>query len=622
MMLRRVLRTTLPLAVATVICLSAAAQTPAAASSSSATPLASLYGTPVEQIIARVNDQVITNTDLARAQQQLEQEARQQKWTDEELDHQKKVLLRDLIDKQLLLSKGKQLGITGDTELIKQLDEIRKQNHLDSLEDLEKAVQQQGTSYEDFKANIRDNIITQSVVRDEVGRKLQVSQAQLENYYNEHKADFAQQESVHLSEILVPTAADASEAQLAAADAQAKDIESKLKAGGDFAQLARQYSGGPTAQQGGELGEFHRGALAKVLEDQTFNLPTGGFTQPIRTKQGYVILKVTQHVPGGVPSLEQVEPQVEQAVYVEEMQPALRKYLGRLREESYIDIRPGYVDVGASPNETKPIYAAYTPPQPKKKKKKQAKGRYEGRDRYARYQGKHAAASAAGATVASTAAVMTKTSSSSSVALTPASAKVVKTKGHAKKKKIKREKVRFGRAPLNRVSEEQVATTAAPGASATPVAENAPSEALLGTEAQPLGPDLTHAPVLEVKKGKTRLSDQARQKHEAAKHIPKNLRKKRKTKLATKPVVNAPSANEAATQQLQSAPLGLAGDTSKKQKKAKKYTAKPGEKVRLSDQKKQSKPKGAQPTQAPVTGAPAAAQPAGTSSSSAQQPQP
>jgi peptidyl-prolyl cis-trans isomerase SurA len=530
--------------------------------------------------------------------------------------------LRDLIDKQLLLSKGKQLGITGDTELIKQLDEIRKQNHLDSLEDLEKAVQQQGTSYEDFKANIRDNIITQSVVRDEVGRKLQVSQAQLENYYNEHKADFAQQESVHLSEILVPTAADASEAQLAAADAQAKDIESKLKAGGDFAQLARQYSGGPTAQQGGELGEFHRGALAKVLEDQTFNLPTGGFTQPIRTKQGYVILKVTQHVPGGVPSLEQVEPQVEQAVYVEEMQPALRKYLGRLREESYIDIRPGYVDVGASPNETKPIYAAYTPPQPKKKKKKQAKGRYEGRDRYARYQGKHAAASAAGATVASTAAVMTKTSSSSSVALTPASAKVVKTKGHAKKKKIKREKVRFGRAPLNRVSEEQVATTAAPGASATPVAENAPSEALLGTEAQPLGPDLTHAPVLEVKKGKTRLSDQARQKHEAAKHIPKNLRKKRKTKLATKPVVNAPSANEAATQQLQSAPLGLAGDTSKKQKKAKKYTAKPGEKVRLSDQKKQSKPKGAQPTQAPVTGAPAAAQPAGTSSSSAQQPQP
>jgi peptidyl-prolyl cis-trans isomerase SurA len=320
--------------------------------------------------------------------------------------------------------------------------------------------------------------------------------------------------------------------------------------------------------------------------------------------------------------LEQEEPQVEQAVYVGEMQPALRKYLGRLREESYIDIRPGYVDVGASPNETKPIYAAYTPPQPKKKKKKQAKGRYEGRDRYARYQGKHAAAPAAGAMVASAAAATTiKTSSSSSVALTPASGKVVKTKGHAKKKKIKKEKVRFGRAPLTRVSEEQVATTTAPGTNVAPAAGNGPSEALLGTEAQPLGPDLTHAPVVEVKKGKTRLSDQARQKHEAAKHLPKNLKKKKKTKLATK-LVNAPSANETATQQVQSAPLGLAGDTSKKPKKAKKYTARPGEKVRLSDQKKQKKPKGTQPEQAPATEAPATAQPAGTSSSTAQQPQP
>ncbi len=82
-------------------------------------------------------------------------------------------LLRDLIDQQLLLSKGKELGITGETELIKRLDEIRKQNHLDSLEDLEKAAQQQGVSYEDFKANIRNSIITQQVVRDEVGRQNQ-----------------------------------------------------------------------------------------------------------------------------------------------------------------------------------------------------------------------------------------------------------------------------------------------------------------------------------------------------------------------------------------------------------------------------------------------------------------
>lgn len=583
MTLRVVLRTTLPLAMAMAIGLPLAAQTSATSSSDQAVPLSSLYGAPVEEIIARVNDQVISNTDYARAQQQLEQEAAQQNWSEQELARQQKNLLRDLIDKQLLLSKGKQLGITGDTELIKELDEIRKQNHMDSLEDLEKAVQQQGTSYEDFKANIRDNIITQQVVRDEVGRKLEVTQSQMQQYYNDHKADFAQQESVSLDEILVPTPADATVAQLAAAKTQADEIEAKLKAGADFAQLAREYSGGPTAQEGGALGEFHRGALAKVLEDQTFHLPVGGHTAPIRTRQGYVILKVAQHVPGGLQPLQQVEPQVEQAVYMQEMQPALRSYLKRLREEAYIDIRPGYVDTGASPNETKPIYAAYTPPQSKKKKKKT---HGPGKERYTRYHGKNVPVALAPA-----AAAVTKTASSSSASLLPAQAK-----GQGKRKKIKREKVRYGRAPQVRLSQEQVATTET---SSPSVAQ--PEEGL-GTEAQPLGPDLTHAPVQEVKKGKTRLSDKARQKHEAEKRVPKHLRKKKKKKTApVNAMTNAPSANEQATEHVQSAPLGLAGDTSMSPKKSKKQAVKNGKKTRLSDKKKKKAPATTQSGQTPAT---------------------
>ncbi|HEX4022590.1 MAG TPA: peptidylprolyl isomerase [Acidobacteriaceae bacterium] len=585
MMLRVVLRTAVPLAVAAVFCLPAAAQSNSAASSS--TP-ANVYGTPVAEIVVRVNDQVITNTDLLRAQQQLNQEARQQNWSDQQLADQQHNLLRDLIDKQLLLSKGKQLGITGDTELIKSLDEIRKQNHLDSMEALERAVQQQGTSYEDFKANIRDNIITQTVVRNEVGSKLQASQGMMQKYYDAHKDGFAQQESIHLSEILIPTDANASDAQLAAADARAKDIETKLKSGGDFAQFAKQYSSGPTAQQGGELGEFHRGALAKVLEDQTFSLPSGGVTQPIRTKQGYVILKVTQHIPGGVPTLQQVEPQVEEAVYMEQMQPALRSYLTRLREEAYIDIRPGYIDSGASPNETKPIYSAYTPPQ-SKKKKKQEKERLEKEVRYTRYRGKNVPVELAPATSSATTSTA-KTASSSSVGLVPATATT------KKKKKIKREKIRYGRAPLNRVSDEQVA--AAPGANAAPAVAEAPADANLGSDAQPLGPDLTHSPSQEAPQGKTRLSDEAKRKREIARNKPKHSSKK-KTHLANQS--NASTPQELATQKAQDAPLGLDGDTSQKHKKAKKTTGKPGEKTRLSDEDKKKKSSDTEPAQAPAS---------------------
>ncbi|MGH9615977.1 MAG: peptidylprolyl isomerase, partial [Acidobacteriaceae bacterium] len=390
MKLSAVLRVALPLAVAAALSFHGMAQTapdapvPVQGASTigsstnldaNSNALTSLYGTPVEEIIARVNDQVITNSDVSRAQTQLAQEARQDNWSIEQINQGQTNLLRDLIDQQLLISKGKQLGITGDTDLIKRLDEIRKENHLGSLDDLEKAVEQQGISYEDFKANIRNSIITQQVVRNQVGSKIQISEAEIRNYYNDHRAEFTHVESIHLKEILIPTSETPTSAELAAADAEAKGLAAKLKAGASFTELAKKYSKGPTAQQGGDLGDFRRGALAKVLEDQTFDLPVGGYTAPIRTRQGYIILQVTEHTPGGTAPMQKVEPQIEQAIYMRKIEPAVRRYLMQLRVEAYIDIRPGYTDSGASPNETKPTFVAYTPPQPKRKKKK--KRRYD-----------------------------------------------------------------------------------------------------------------------------------------------------------------------------------------------------------------------------------------------------
>ncbi len=222
----------------------------------------------------------------------------------QEISAAHKDLLRNLIDQQLWLSKGKELGITGETELVNRLNEIRKQNHLETMEDLEKAAKEQGVSYEDFKASIRNGIITQQVMREEVGRKIQFTPGEAERYFEQHKQEYAQQESVHLAEILISTGTPAPAAtekggtqpddpeKLAAAKAKADELEAKLHAGGDFTQLARTFSDGPRPPQGGDLGQFQRGELAKVLEDKTFVLKAGQFTEPIRTKQGYVILKV------------------------------------------------------------------------------------------------------------------------------------------------------------------------------------------------------------------------------------------------------------------------------------------------------------------------------------------
>ncbi|HVW77076.1 MAG TPA: peptidylprolyl isomerase [Alloacidobacterium sp.] len=540
-------------------------------------------GTVVEEIVARINDQIISKSDYQRADQELAAQAQQQGWSQQQLFEARHDLLRDLIDQQLLLSKGKELGISGEAETIKRLDEIRKQNHLESMDDLQKAAEAQGVSFEDFKQHIKDGIISSSVIRDEVGRHLNLSQSDVQKYYDAHKSDFDSPESVKLSEILIPTANPDDAAQVAAAQKKADDLSAQLKSGTDFAALAKAQSGGPTAAQGGELGEFKRGQLAKVLEDQTFNLKPGEYTQPIRTKQGFVILKVDGHTPGGVQPLKDVESQVEDALYSQKMAPALRQYLTKLREDSYVEVKEGYEDSAATPNETKPTttYSAYTPPS--KKQKHVQRTRFRQKASTPKTATQTASAPPAnvpsladvpqsGATqTANAAAPATETTQSTqSAAATAAALAASKNSQTASaagvEKPGKKEKIRFGQAPRETLPAAPTKTEDA-GATGTQVASgNVPQNV------QVVGPDgsVENQPT-EQKQEKTRFSARAK------------LPKQKKVKDKSDPFAPFPEGqDEVADRKEQSTPLGLNGDTSKPKK-----GPKPTEKTRLADKAKE-----------------------------------
>ena len=330
--------------------------------------------TVVEEIVARVNNSIVTRADMRKAREQLYAEASQQTdraAAEQDAKEREKDLLRDLIDQQLLLQKAQELGISADTELVKRLDELRKQMHADSMEEMEKAAAAQGISFEDFKQNMKNNILTQRVIGQEVGGHITVTAQEIQQFYDQHKTELDRPEQVRLSEILISTQTtpavknDKGETQLpetpsaevvAQAQAKADQIYAQLQKGAKFDDLAKQYSNGPTSAVGGDLEYFKRGTLSKELENQVFSLKVGEFTQPVRTNQGFVILKVTEHQSGGVPPLKDVETQIQEQVYMVKLQPALRDYLMKLREEAFIDIKPGYIDSGASPNETQPIY--------------------------------------------------------------------------------------------------------------------------------------------------------------------------------------------------------------------------------------------------------------------------
>ena len=336
-------------------------------------PVSPNSGKIVEEIIARVNNEIITRSDYNRELANAEEDAKQEcqgRCTPQQLDadvaDRKKNALRDLIDQSLLVQRGKDMGLSVETEVIKQLDQIRQQNNMASMEDLEKAVSAQGLNWEDFKSNIRNKILVQKVVGQEVGQHITIGHDDVVKYYNEHKAEFVRPEQVALREIEVSTEGK-NESEIADLKKKAETALERVKNGEDFAEIAKRYSDGQTAKQGGYLGMYKRGELAKSIEDVVFKMRRNDLSDVMETKQGFLVLQVMEHYDEGQQPVEKVENEIMNTLYNQRMQPAMRDYLKTLREQSYVIIKPEFADVaGVGNSEIQEVSA--TPEADKKKK--------------------------------------------------------------------------------------------------------------------------------------------------------------------------------------------------------------------------------------------------------------
>jgi peptidyl-prolyl cis-trans isomerase SurA len=314
--------------------------------------IVSASGTVIEQIIARVNNEIITLSDYKKAEAGLPDQFLQgcQGCTPDKiaglLAEEKKNLLRSLIDTSLLVQRAQDVNITVDTDLVKQLDQIRQQNNLPSMEALQKAVESQGIGWEDYKQQMRDGLLTQRVIQQEVGSSIKISNEDIQSYYEAHKADFVKPEEVDISEIFFSTQGK-TPAETTTIQQKAEGVLKRLNAGEDFGALARRNSEGPTASDGGELGTHRRGELAPELEKAVFSLHKGDITGLIHTSNGMEILRVNQHFDAGLQSLDKVETEIENRLYQERVQPAMRQYLDKLRRDSYVVVKAGYTDTGS-----------------------------------------------------------------------------------------------------------------------------------------------------------------------------------------------------------------------------------------------------------------------------------
>jgi len=330
----------------------------------------------VEEIIARVNNDIITMSDYQKADQQLREEVAhdcqgcppdkvQGQYKDQQKD-----LLRGLIDQSLLVQRAKDMGISVETDLIKRMDEVRKQNSLNSLEELEKAVEGSGIAWEDYKTQIRNGLLTQEVMRKEVGSRINIGNEEVKKYYDEHPQEFTRPEQVELSEIFLSTEGKSPE-EIEAVQKKAEDLHNRVVKGDEFSEIAKRYSEGSTAKdQSGDLGTYQRGQLSPQLEAVVFKMEKGQITDVTQTKTGFEILKVDNHYQSGLQPLDKVETEIMNRLYMQKMQPTMREYLAQLRQESYVMVKPGYVDSAAVPGASVIQEVQPTPDAPTKKKEK------------------------------------------------------------------------------------------------------------------------------------------------------------------------------------------------------------------------------------------------------------
>ncbi|MBI1739128.1 MAG: peptidylprolyl isomerase [Acidobacteria bacterium] len=306
----------------------------------------------VEEIIARVNNEIVTLTDLRRAHDAMRQDVQEEcrNCTPAQLNAQvaerEKNVLRDLIDQSLLVQRGKDMGINVETDVVKRMDDIRTRNNLSSMEELQQKVEESGVSFEEFRNNIRNNLLMQEVVRREVGSRIIIDKEEVAKYWKEHQDQFHRPEMVYLSELFVSTVGK-TEAEAPALEEKAKKLLDRVKNGEDFEELAKRYSDGETAKQGGELGGFQKGQLSPELEAAVLKLKPKELSSVIRTKTGFLVLRVDQRYEAGLQPVEKVENEIMNRLYGEKMQPAMRVYTAKLRSESYVLVKPGYNDPGA-----------------------------------------------------------------------------------------------------------------------------------------------------------------------------------------------------------------------------------------------------------------------------------
>lgn len=308
----------------------------------------------IESIVAKVNGDIITLTDMERHREGMrrELEARKEMQAAERqqvFEERSKNILRDQIDRLLLVQKAREIGINVDPDVNRRVAEIQVQSKIDDPDKFQQWLSEQVQQpFEDFKSQMRDELLVQRVIRQEVGGRINIPRPEIEKYYEEHKEEFIRKEQVFLRDIFLSTQGKTPD-EAAEIEKKANDLAARARKGERFDQLAREHSEAPSKENDGELGWWKRGELKKEIENLVFDAPRNFVSDPLRVENGFEIIKVEERHAEGQAALEDVEQEIMERLYMPRMEPRIREYLVKLREDAFLELREGWVDTSAVP---------------------------------------------------------------------------------------------------------------------------------------------------------------------------------------------------------------------------------------------------------------------------------
>jgi len=289
-----------------------------------------------DRIVAVVNRKVITEYQLQDAEQQfLAQTGGASQLSSEE---RRQKVLNVLIENELIRQKADDMGIlVSDEELNAALYDIKQRNQILSDEQLKNVILQEGRTWEEFLEGIRNQIKIAKLVNREVRSQIEISEEEVERYYQTHQNEFEQETpSVTVRHILLPIQENATAAEIQNVQAQAQQLVQELRAGDDFADMAKQFSQHPSAQNGGILGTFREGELAPPF-DMAFNMEEGQISDPVRSDMGYHIIFVEKKTGGQQASYEKAKTAIRRKLFEEKSAQLYQKWIEKLKETVYIE---------------------------------------------------------------------------------------------------------------------------------------------------------------------------------------------------------------------------------------------------------------------------------------------